>query len=299
MRVVSLFPSLVALVALACSPTVEEGEATDADTDTSVDTDVDTEPEPGPDLRVRGDDRAVTDSGSSTTRDCTLRWTRYSPNGQPGEALVILSHGFARGPDQMTGWAEHLASWGAEVVTPELCFASFINVDHEANGRTLADLATELGDDRPVILAGHSAGGLASTLAADELGDSVAGVLLLDPVDSDGLGAATSPSAPFGALFAAPSRCNADGNGTDMLPSGADAFDLAGATHCTFEDPTDGVCTAVCGGAGEDPPGLRRTVLGLTTGFVHWRGALDPRGQDWWTPGSDKFDGLDVGVTAR
>ena len=295
----TLVLALAASLAVARGPTVAETtDPTDA-TDSTDDTD---DPGPAPDLTARGDARSVLDTGSSAVRDgCTLRWSRYSPDGQPGEVLVVLAHGFGRSQAQMAGWAEHLASWGAEVVTPDLCFAGPFNSDHPANGRSLADLATELADDRPVILAGHSAGGLAAWLAASELGGAVDGVLLLDPVDNQGVGSAAGGdvAAPTGGLLAEPSSCNADNNGVAMVADAADVqlFQLKGTDHCHFEDPTDGVCTALCRrGSTAEPEPARQTVLALTAGFVRWRGGLDERGQAYWTAGSDAQDGLPLSL---
>ena len=96
-----------------------------------------------------------------------------------------------------------------------------------------------------------------------------------------------------------PSRCNADGNGTGMVPSGGLSFGIEGANHCSFEDPTDGVCTTLCGGQTDNPDGIRTTLLGMTAGFVQWHGGIDERGEAWWTPGSDKFEDCAVDVTAK
>lgn len=284
---------LPVLALLACTPTVEDPQS--GGTDEPVET------EPLADLREPGPARAVTDTGSTDVRDdCTLRWTRYAPDGDEGAVLVVLAHGFARNQAQMVGWAEHLASWGAEVVTPDLCFSGPLNTDHPANGRSLADLATELAGDRPVVLAGHSAGGLAATLGAGELGDRVSGVLLLDPVDNSDLGrdAAGSVSAPIGALFGEPGACNADGNGTAMLDGAVDAslLQLEGADHCHFEDPTDRLCTALCRRGQADDDAIRTTLLALTAGFALWRGGVDARAEALWIPGSEPFEALPATV---
>ena len=53
---------------------------------------------------------------------------------------IILAHGFMRSPTQMEGWAEHLASWGLQVVVPTLCHATALDTDHETNGRDLVAL---------------------------------------------------------------------------------------------------------------------------------------------------------------
>ena len=84
-----------------------------------------------------------------------------------------------------------------------------------------------------------------------------------------------------------------------MVADAADVqlFQLKGTDHCHFEDPTDGVCTALCRrGSTAEPEPARQTVLALTAGFVRWRGGLDERGQAYWTAGSDAQDGLPLSL---
>ena len=240
-----------------------------------------------------GPEPAISDEGSLNVGDgCTLEYTRYRPDGESGEALVILTHGFARGPGRMQGWASHWASWGAEVVTPQMCFLRFVNTDHEANGRHLVQLADQLADGRPVIFAGHSAGGLAATLAAAEVEGSA--LLALDPVDSDQLGetAAEDLTGPVAALFAEPSDCNADSNGESMLAAVGDKrwWRIRDADHCDFESPTNRGCTFLCRDGEADRQAIQRAILGLTTGYIHWQGGLDERGEAWWTQGDPYFE---------
>jgi len=286
---------------LACGPTVDDGTGISDATDGTDATDDSDDPGPPPDLSVAGPATVTTDTGSTPVRDdCTLAWTRYAPDDERARVLVVLAHGFARSQEQMAGWAEHQASWGVEVVTPDLCYAGPFSVDHPANGRAVADLARELADDRPVIVAGHSAGGLAAWLAAADLGSEAAGVLLLDPVDNGELGtdARAGVTAPSAALFAEPGSCNAQGNGVAMVAEDTRSLRVDGADHCDFEAPTDGICTALCGASSDGDEGIRTTLLALTTAFAHWHGGVDPRAEGWWTEGSELRQGLPADLSA-
>lgn len=288
MRVLSL-----ALVLLAgCGPRIEE------ETDSDPETDTEPEPEPviAPDYTAAGSATSSTDTGAFAAGDgCTLEYTRYRPNGERGEVLVLLVHGFARSQAQMAGWAAHWSSWGAEVVTPQMCRLGFGNTDHPANGRHLAALANQLADGRPVILAGYSAGGLAAVLGASTA--QPVAVLGLDPVDADGLGAAAAPSlgVPVAGLFGEPSRCNAENNGVAMMKAapGAKAIGVTAADHCSFESPTDRICTTICRGGGtRDDAAIERAIRALSTSWIAWHGGLLPEAEQWWTPGDPKYDGL-------
>ena len=118
--------------------------------------------------------------------DCNMRYFTYSPAGIQDPPVVVLGHGFARGPETMVGWAEHLSSWGAEVLLPTLChYNVFWGVDHELNGQNMIELGQWHGAEE-VIYAGHSAGGLAAIIAAS-LDDSNLGVLGLDATDTEGV----------------------------------------------------------------------------------------------------------------
>ena len=180
----------------------------------------------------------------------------YTPEGSPEFALA-WSHGFARGPEQHASVAALAASWGFLVVTPRLPSLS----DHQANADFLAtdlrDAALERGAAHFGYV-GHSAGGLASLLAA---ADSEAWVLVgLDGVDASGLGvdAAGSVEAPALLLAGEPSTCNSSGNGRDWVPGGSvRELVVNGASHCDFESDTDGTCEAFCGAA--DP--ARQTAV--------------------------------------
>mgnify|MGYP001195338108 CR=1 FL=1 len=113
-----------------------------------------------------------------------MGYSMHTPIGLQNPPVVVLGHGFARGPDTMYGWADHLASWGVVVLLPTLChYNVFTGVDHEMNGKNMVELAEHYTQE-PVVYAGHSAGGLAAIIAAS-IDETALGVLGLDATDTE------------------------------------------------------------------------------------------------------------------
>jgi pimeloyl-ACP methyl ester carboxylesterase len=231
---------------------------------------------------------------------CDMRFKRYTPDGAAQPATVILTHGWMRNNDQMVGWARHLASWGYEVIAPNLCHATVFDTDHEANARDLTALVQDHLQADPVVLIGHSAGGLGSVLTALSL-PATLGVLGLDMVDTGDLGLRASPNlrVPFYGLVGEPSwSCNSDNNGVDVLAAAAThrAMRVTDTTHCDFENPTDNGCTSVCngwGGGGAFTDAQQRDTIALMmTAFVFAVTDVEPRGFELWTPGEVLHDEL-------
>ena len=85
------------------------------------------------DFLQRGPYEVTEESKLAQVTNCTNQpYSVYTPTGVANPPVVILGHGFARGADVMTGWADHLASWGVEVLLPTLChYNVFAGVDHE------------------------------------------------------------------------------------------------------------------------------------------------------------------------
>ena len=156
----------------------------------------------------------------------------------------------------MVGWAEHLSSWGVEVLLPTLChYNVFASVNHEMNGQNMKELA-EIHGTTNVIYAGHSAGGLAAIIAASQDPDAI-GVLGLDATDTQdvpgvpdliGMGYASNVSCPAFSIIGEPSTCNADNNGLNLFKEidGYRALKVISSDHCDFESPTDWVCESQC-----------------------------------------------------
>ncbi|GDX80706.1 hypothetical protein LBMAG42_25170 [Deltaproteobacteria bacterium] len=169
--------------------------------------------------------------------------TLYTPNAPGALPAVVWSHGFARGPQFHVTAARRAASWGFLVATPVLPEFS----DHAANGAFIADSMVPAVDQGVgVMLVGHSAGGLASLIAASRV--PVEAYVGLDPVDASelGLDAAAGVSNAL-VLHGEPSSCNSDGNSNDWEIPSAWHVSVAGASHCDFESDTESGCTMFCG----------------------------------------------------
>lgn len=215
----------------------------------------------------------------------------FTPSDRVGAPfpIVIIGHGFARTNANVAGHAAHLASWGMVVVAPN--FPSRFTPDHAVNGQIMRDLLAwartapapigAIVDARRSAYVGHSAGGLAAFLAAGS-DPTVSAVVGLDPVDNAGVGVAAAPgiTAPTLVLGAVSNRCNANASADSLyaaLTVPARWFlRVASATHCDAEDPSNGLCTATCGG--EDPA---RRVLFRRYMTAHLRAVLDCEATSW------------------
>ncbi len=236
-------------------------------------------------------------SSMTLSASCSSDVVITAPTAAGAWPRVVLAHGFMRGTAQMVGWADHLASWGLEVVVPSLCHSSITGTNHEQNGFDLVTFHDTLGGG-PVVYAGHSAGGLAALIAASRDGSTV-GLVGLDLTDADGLGLsyADEVTAPGYALAGEASSCNNDGNGVSAVGAVADAtvVRLTDADHCDFENETDWMCTTFCPEGGEtfSNEQIQHSVLGLMTSAV-----MGLTGQDsdavsmWWRAGGTFFDTL-------
>lgn len=262
---------LLALLA-ACSPETEP-----VDTDVAVAVDY---AQPGP-------------AAVSTTRaelavdDCTLGYDLYQSSASG--PLVVLGHGFARSAAQMAGLGEHLASYGLRVAVPDYCHSGFGGADHPANARHAVALSAALAAGEDVLHIGYSAGGAAAMGAvADD--PAAIGVFGLDAVDSDALaanGLAEFDGAVAG-LVGAPSACNDDGSGASLYAPGQ-ALRVVGASHCDFEDPSDALCTALCGELSAE---RQSVVRELTTAWALATTGLDEGAAQPWLSGGARYEEL-------
>jgi len=265
-----------------------------------------TEPVVAPDFSTVGGVAFVTQDASIVSGGCTLSYTRFQPDQAVSDVNIVLSHGFMRNRRHVAGWAEHLASWGLMVYTPNLCHTTAFDSDHVQNGIDLVALATSVARGGGTIYIGHSAGGLASLLAASTDPAAVA-VLGLDPVDSGGLGvaAAADLAIPARALLAEGSSCNSQNNGYDMTVAASDhqALLIPGADHCSFESPTDAGCTLFCGGQGGllTEYEIAETVAAMSVAYGMWQSGAQTEAGQWWTPGAIWYDLLldDGRIVAR
>lgn len=251
--------------------------------------------EPGPDLRQRGPfEFEVTSGTESVGSGCNMAYDRFEPIGGDSDIVVFLAHGMQGNMGSMVGWAEHWASWGLPVITPNLCHATIADADHQANGEELRLLAANLGLDR-VIYAGHSAGGLASFVAGSGESTAVA-VFGLDMVDTGGVGgmAVSSMSVPAFNLMSEPATCNVSGNAAPLYrATGGRVIKLVDSDHCDFQNPSDAFCgLCMAQGMQFDPVEIQTAVRGMSTGFLLWQSGLDATGKQWWTPGAGYYEEL-------
>jgi len=186
-----------------------------------------------------------------------------TPDGPyPG---LVLGHGFARSRAQHANNGIFLASHGYVVVTVD--FPTPLNPDFDAwaaqisaaldwmedeNGNPTSRFFGQIDIDRFGVL-GHSAGGMATWVAAGQ-DNRIKASMPLDPVPGGGadlpaLGAGLT--LPAGWVGAPPSSCNASSSYRLLYPYVASAqhaqYVVSDATHCDFEDPTNFLCTLVCG----------------------------------------------------
>lgn len=233
----------------------------------------------GPEGGLAGE--PITDELVSAT-GCVLDYRLYLPPegaaSAPMPALVILGHGFLRSQDRMSGLAEAIAADGIPAATLDFCNMRPWDGRHEQNGLDMIALARHLGaapdagadgaepgaaqaQGERVIYAGFSAGALAALVAARN-DPSALGVVTLDLVDAQGIGrrAAGGLDKPLIGLVGEPSNCNANDNarGVFAVTGQARRVEIAGASHCDFEAPTDALCELLC--ADPDRAGPERTA---------------------------------------
>jgi pimeloyl-ACP methyl ester carboxylesterase len=182
---------------------------------------------------------------SGPVRFDLYRRTSRSSSSAP---LVVLAHGLWRDRTRMAGWGQKLAQEGFVAAAMDMPTLA----DYERNGRAINELIDSLCDepiegcriDRTRIgVIGHSAGGLATFLAAAENPDIKLWVGL-DPVDRHGLGAGVGNKMHARAVVvrAPPSQWNQRGNATellDSLPRGGTDTIVSDAIHIDPEWPSD------------------------------------------------------------
>ena len=230
----------------------ETGNAED-----TADTAIEIDPDLLTDFFLSGPYEISTQSRSASVTNCdSMSYTIYSPQGAVDPPVAVLGHGFARGSGVMTGWAEHLSSWGVEVLLPTLChYNVWLGVDHEMNGQNMVELAS-LHNANKVVYAGHSAGGLAAVIAASQ-DNNAAGVLGLDVTDTEdipgvpdfiGQEYAGSVTLPAFSIIGEPSSCNMNNNGIELfrMMKNYQIIKIVSSDHCDFENPTDAVCELSC-----------------------------------------------------
>lgn len=182
------------------------------------------------------------------------------PNGAGPYPLLVTTHGFSGSSANQLGWAQHFASYGFVVVVPTLPNSFSPNEDVDA--AIIEGLAATYSDPpsgspafgkvdgTKIGIEGHSAGGLATTMASSVINPQA--TVLFDPVDNGGVGVGDVPKvcSPLLEIFADPSSCNnSEGwDGAKAVSKGDQIqFHVVGASHCDGENAIQAGCTAVCG----------------------------------------------------
>ncbi|HVF63941.1 MAG TPA: alpha/beta hydrolase [Casimicrobiaceae bacterium] len=240
---------------------------------------------------VVGHASAIDAREMTSVRDCRIGY-RVHPHGASLSGLVaIISHGFLRNGDFMSGWAEAIGASGTPAVTVDLCASGTLGGRHADNAADLIALRRKLGIEA-VVYVGVSAGGLASLIAAADDREATRGVLLLDPTNAGGQArsAAARVQAPVAALIAGPQMCNAWRNIDPALATLREATTvrIADASHCDFEWPTNNFCRVACVAIGSPERSARAQsrirslgvsfigaiASGSPAALVEWRDAI-------------------------
>ena len=231
------------------------------------------EPNENPVQVVRGEIASV--SG------CRNGYTLYRRARPASSLAVMIVPGFMRDRDRMRGWADALADRGFTAVTMDFCQPTAFDGRHAENARDMIAAREALGLSS-IVYAGHSAGGLASLLAAAD-DPAARAIVLFDPVDFADLAepAAASVGVPALVLLGRPGICNLRGNIRPALPRLAHAtvIKVDTATHCDFEWPGNALCRVACdlGGPGrEQRTAAEQRIRSLALDFIESvRAAVD------------------------
>lgn len=210
---------------------------------------------------------AVTLDAFPSGTGCTVLATRFTPRRARTAVPVVLAPGFMRSRDHLSGLARQLAGLGIPVVTLDPCNG------RPWGGRPVQDAldmirAARRTGARAAVYGGFSAGGL-KALIAGRLDPAARGVLTLDLVDHQGLGAGLAPGfdRPLRALAGEPAGCNAQGNGVRVIASAPRGrlTPIPGASHCDFESPTDWLCEALCDSTDSGSAARRRSIASVAS----------------------------------
>ncbi len=205
--------------------------------------------------------------------------------------VVVFGHGFSRSKEQYVNVGAHLATRGFITIIP-----NFSGSDHGKNADDLvvmidwilarnsdpASIFYGRVDPTAIGSSGHSAGGLSAIVAASR-DQRVRATAPRDPVDSNGLGvgALASVHVPVAITYSEDSSCNANGSAR-ALYAAAQApkrgVKVVNGTHCDPEDPTNFLCTLVCGAANAARQALYRRY---TTGWFEYYLRCDASYEPW------------------
>ncbi len=242
-----------------------------------------------PDFRQTGpiapEDISVAQVANIAVDGCVADVELHEPAGATATAALVFAHGFLHEIRQHRELAQHLAGWGIPTYLVGLCRGGWLRGGVPVFARLMRAVADQ-SKRKQVIYGGFSAGGSAAYLAALDDPRTV-GLLGLDPVGHGTPNAARRAAFPAYGLFGPANFCNAQQSGRSLFGAGPEDVvrELAFATHCHFESPTDTLCRLPCGepGDGEYRQEQHRRIYALATAFARWRADLDPEPPTiWW-----------------
>lgn len=202
------------------------------------------------------------------TQNTTLSTDVHYPKTGSGEVdpaaalcpVIVFGHGFSRSKEQYVNIGAHLASRGFIVMIP-----NFSGSDHSKNAddfSSMLDWIIARNNDPSSIFyghidttkfgsSGHSAGGM-SALVASSRDSRFRASSPMDPVDNNDLGKNAMPliHVPVSITYSEPHSCNSNGSAMTMYNEGNPqkrGVKIIQATHCDPEDPTNFLCTLMCG----------------------------------------------------
>jgi pimeloyl-ACP methyl ester carboxylesterase len=193
-----------------------------------------------------------------------------TPGGPPlGSPVIVLLHGFTRGPEHLAALAAACTQRGWSCVRPPLApvWAPVLMNSRRHLDRVGARLAPRL-TGRPVVVVGHSAGAAAGSWLATRWvgqGVDVRGIVMVDGNDSpNGLIQASWPSLDgigVRGVLAPPSPCNREGRLERFLEERRPGCTVVipGSGHGDIEQVASAVYRWACRDASTDD--VRRTVL--------------------------------------
>jgi dienelactone hydrolase len=213
------------------------------------------------DYAVDGPEATTTTDLPASTDGGAIGGSLVVPNGAGPYPLLVTTHGFSGSSTNQLGWAQHFATYGFVVVVPSL--PSTFDPDENVDAAIIEDLAAYYSnpptgtpafgkvDGTKIGLEGHSAGGLATTMASSVINPQA--TVLFDPVDANGVGVGDVPKicSPLMEIYADPSSCNnEEGWDSAKAVSLGDQiqFHVVGANHCSGENAVQTVFCDACGG---------------------------------------------------
>jgi pimeloyl-ACP methyl ester carboxylesterase len=244
---------------------------------------------PAPDFRQAGpislSGIAVSAVTDVEVNGCVANVELHAPARSDAKAVLIFAHGLFHGIEQHRELAQHLATWGVPTYLVGLCGGGWINGGAPVFAKLMRAVA-ERSNSQKIIYGGFSAGGSAAYIAALDDPKTV-GLLGLDPVGKSQPTDVKRATFPSYGLFGPANKCNAQQVGRSLMGAGTEDVvrELAHATHCHFESPTDFLCRIPCGEPGDRTylSEQHSRIYALATAFVRWRAGLDNKAPiHWW-----------------